>query len=206
MLSIAILAGGKSQRMGRDKAFLPFLGRPLIYRVMERLANMTDDLLLISPRTDDYLALGSRVEPDLMPGRGSLGGLYTALVKAYHPLVAVVPCDVPFINPVLLAYERDLLAASDFEAVVPSSPDGLEPLHAVYRKETCLSPVRGTLDAGEQKLIAWHPKVRVRILTIDETSAFDPGGRIFLNVNTPEDFTQAEYLAERERNQLYSSY
>ncbi len=198
MLSIAILAGGKSQRMGRDKAFLPFLGRPLIHRVVDRLAGLTDDLLIVAPRTGEYLALGLRLVPDLLPGRGSLGGLYTALASASHPLVAVVPCDVPFINPALLAHERDLLAPPGFDAVVPSSPDGLEPLHAVYRKEACLPPVRAALEAGEQKLIAWHPQARIRVLTVAETSAFDLHGRMFLNVNTPEEFALAERFSGEE--------
>jgi len=191
--------------MGRDKAFLPFLGRPLISRVVDRLADLTDDLLLIAPRTDEYLALGLRLVPDLLPGRGSLGGLYTALVSASYPLVAVVPCDAPFISLALLAHERDLLASPDFDAVVPSSPDGLEPLHAVYRRDACLPPVRAALDAGEQKLIAWHPQARVRILTAQETAFFDPRGLMFLNVNTPDEFAWAETLAEEEQNQLYSS-
>jgi molybdopterin-guanine dinucleotide biosynthesis protein A len=195
MLTIAILAGGKSQRMGRDKAFLPFLGRPLIHRVMDRLMALTDDLLLVAPRTDDYLALGVRLVPDLLSGRGSLGGLYTALVAASHPLVAVVPCDTPFISPSLLAHERDLFAYAELDAVVPSSPNGLEPLHAVYRREACLSVVRAALDDGEQQVIAWYPQVRVRILSVQETAAFDPRGLMFVNVNTPEEFSRAEELA-----------
>jgi len=198
MLTIVILAGGKSQRMGRDKAFLPFLGKPLICRVMDRVAELADDLLIVAPRTEEYLSLGVRLMSDLFPGRGSLGGLYTALVAAVHPIVAVVPCDAPFINPELIAHERDLLISSDFDAVVPSSADGPEPLHAVYCKEACLSPVRTALDAGLQKLIVWHPQARVRILTVAETSPFDPQERIFLNVNTPEEYLIAEKLAKEE--------
>jgi molybdenum cofactor guanylyltransferase len=196
MLTIAILAGGKSQRMGRDKAFLPFLGRPLIYRVMDGLTALTDDLLVIAPRTDEYLALGVRIVPDLLPGRGPLGGLYTALASASHPLVAVVPCDAPFISPDLLAHERDLVAASaDLDAVVPSSSEGLEPFHAVYRRDTCLPIIRETLDAGEQQVIAWYPQARVRFMTEQGTATFDPLGRIFMNLNTPDEFARAEELA-----------
>jgi molybdopterin-guanine dinucleotide biosynthesis protein A len=198
MLTIAILAGGKSQRMGRDKAFLPFLGKPLIRRVMDRVAELADDLLIVAPRTEEYLALGVRLMPDLFPGRGSLGGLYTALVAAVYPIVAVVPCDAPFINPALFIHECDILVSRDFDAVVPSSPDGTEPLHAVYWKEACLSPVRTALDAGLQKLIVWYPQARVHILSVTETSPFDPQRRIFQNVNTPEDYLKAEKLAKEE--------
>jgi molybdopterin-guanine dinucleotide biosynthesis protein A len=198
MLTIAILAGGKSQRIGRDKAFLPFLGRPLIRRVMDRLMELTGDMVIIAPRTDEYLALGVRLVPDLLPGRGSLGGLYTALASATHPLVAVVACDAPFISPALLAHERDLFASAELDAVVPSSPEGLEPLYAVYRRVTCLPAVRAALDAGEQRMIAWHPQARVRVLTVAETAAFDPLGRMFLNVNTPDDFALAERFAREE--------
>jgi molybdopterin-guanine dinucleotide biosynthesis protein A len=197
MLTIAILAGGQSQRMGRDKAFLSFRGRPLIRWVIDRLRDITDDMVIIAPLTNEYLALGLRVTPDRLDGRGSLGGLYTALSSATHPLAAVVPCDAPFISPVLLAHERDLLSSSGLDAVVPSSMESLEPLHAVYRCETCRPAIRAALDAGEQRMIAWHSRVRVRVLTSAETAVFDASGLMFINLNTPNDFMTAEHLDGR---------
>jgi molybdopterin-guanine dinucleotide biosynthesis protein A len=181
--------------MGQDKAIIPFRGVTLVRRVLDRLAGLTAEVIVIAPGSQEYLALGIRIAPDLYPGRGPLGGLYTALFTAIHPAVATIACDMPFVNADLLAYQRDILFSDNFDVVVPSSERGLEPLHAVYRRETCLPAVREALDAGEHRLISWFPRVKVRILTPKETNPYDPRGLMFLNVNTPDELAQAEVLA-----------
>ncbi|MBE3037368.1 MAG: molybdenum cofactor guanylyltransferase [Chloroflexi bacterium] len=195
MLTLAILAGGKSQRMGQDKAIMPFRGEALVRRVLDRLAGLAAEVIVIAPVSQEYLSLGIRIVPDWLPGRGPLGGLYTALFAASHPAVAAVACDMPFVSADLLAHLRDLLFSDNMDVVVPSSERGLEPLHAIYRRETCLPAVREALDSGEQRLISWFPRVKVRILTPEETNPFDPHGLMFLNVNTPDELAQAEKLA-----------
>ena len=207
MITLAIQAGGESRRMGQDKALLPFLGRPLILRVVERLAAFADEILVTTNQPADYAFLGLPLFADLQPGRGALGGLYTALHAAQHPLVAVVACDMPFASRALFEYERDLLVETGADVVIPSSAEGaehslsLEPLHAVYRRATCLLAIEDALAAGEWKLISWFPKVKVRTLTPAETTRHDPQGAehslslTFLNLNTPEEFHLAEQLA-----------
>lgn len=180
--------------MGHDKALLPFLGQPLISRVLDRVALLADEVLVTTNRPEAYAFLGVRSVPDLRPGRGALGGLYTALAAATHPLVAVVACDLPFASLELLTYARDRLLTSDLDAVVPTSVGGIEPLHAVYRKATCLPAIEQAMDAGEWKLIAWFSQANVCLLTAQETSLHDPGGLAFTNLNTPEDFRRAEAL------------
>jgi molybdopterin-guanine dinucleotide biosynthesis protein A len=181
--------------MGRDKALMPFLGRPLILQVMERLAAFADEVIITTNQPADYTFLGLPLFADLQPGRGTLGGLYTAINAAKHPLVAVVACDMPFASRALFEYERDLLVESGADVVISSTAEGLEPLHAVYRRATCLPAIQDALAAGEWKLIAWFPNVKVRTLTPEETARHDPQGLAFLNLNTPEDFRQAERLA-----------
>ncbi len=195
MLTLAILAGGKSQRMGQNKAMMPFQGEALVRRVLDRLAGLAAEVIAVAPGSQEYLSLNIRVVSDLLPGRGSLGGLYTALFAASHPAVAAVACDMPFANADLLAHQRDILFSDNVDVVVPSSEKGLEPLHAIYRRETCLPVVREALEAGEQRMISWFPRVRVRILTPEETKPFDPRCLMFLNVNTPDELTQAEKWA-----------
>jgi len=195
MITLAIQAGGESRRMGGDKALLPFLGRPLILRVVERLAALADEVIVTTNQPADYAFLGLPLFADLQPGRGALGGLYTALDAAKQPLVAVAACDMPFASRALFEYERDLLLETDVDVVIPSSAEGLEPLHAVYRRAACLPAIEDALEAGEWKLIAWHPQVKVRTLTPAETARRDPQGLAFLNLNTPEEFRQAERLA-----------
>jgi molybdopterin-guanine dinucleotide biosynthesis protein A len=195
MLTLAILAGGKSHRMGQDKAIMPFNGDVLICRVLDRLGGLASEVIVIAPEFQEYLSLGIRITPDLYPGCGPLGGLYTALFSASRLAVAVVACDMPFVNSDLFTYQQDILFSDNVDVVVPSSQRGLEPLHAIYQRESCLPAVREALDAGEKRLISWFPRVRVRILASEETSPFDPLGLMFLNVNTPEELAQAEKIA-----------
>jgi molybdenum cofactor guanylyltransferase len=195
-LSVVIQAGGQSRRMGRDKGLLPFLGQPLIQRLVERLSPIAAEVLVTTNHPQDYAFLGLRLVEDLLPGRGALGGLYTALSAARFPLVAVVACDLPFASPALLEDAAQLLVESNVDVVVPRSPSGLEPLHAVYRRETCLPVVKAALEAGQLKLIDWFPQVRLLERSAGEIAALDPSGLAFFNINTPQDLLQAERLAE----------
>src|SRR5215208_4858139 len=111
MLTVCIQAGGQSSRMGEDKALKTFLGRPLIQRVVERLSAVADELIVTTNRPEEYSFLGLPVFSDLKPGRGALGGLYTAIASATNPLVAVVACDMPFASPTLLQAAQEILLA-----------------------------------------------------------------------------------------------
>src|SRR5512135_2970118 len=146
--TIVIQAGGESRRMGQNKALLPFHGQPLIERVVKRLKSSADELILTANQPELFQFLGLPIFPDLIPGKGSLGGLYTALSAAHFPLVAVVACDMPFINPALLVAEQNLLVQGSWDVAIPRSEEGLEPLHAVYRKDACLTPIRRALEEG----------------------------------------------------------
>jgi molybdopterin-guanine dinucleotide biosynthesis protein A len=198
MLSVAILAGGRSERMGRDKALMPFLGRPLILRIIDRLRSLTDDLFVMTDRPADYAFPGIPIHSDLEPGRGALGGLTSSLMTARNPFVAIAACDMPFASPSLFEYERDLMTASGADVVIPSTGAGLEPLHAVYRRATCLPVLQVELEAGGRKVIAWLPKVKTQILSLEVTRGYDPQGLAFWNLNTPEDFRKAEAKAKME--------
>ena len=198
MQTLALFSGGKSARMGKDKALMPFLGRPLILRILERLASVAEQTILSTNSPADYTFLRLPAYPDLLPHCGAMGGLYTALVVAQNPVVAAVACDMPFANPGLFAYEIDLLSRTGADVVIPSTLGGLEPLHAIYRRETCLPVFRSALEAGQFKLIGWLPQVHVRLVPPEETARFDPNGLAFWNLNTPEDFHQAEERAKLE--------
>jgi molybdopterin-guanine dinucleotide biosynthesis protein A len=195
MLTISIQAGGQSSRMGEDKALKPFLGRPLIQRVIERLSPIADEIVVTTNRPADYVFLDLRLVSDLKPGRGALGGLYTAIASATHPLVAVVACDMPFASAKLLEAASRLMVEEEADVVIAKSEEGYEPLHAVYRRATCLSAIEAAIDADQWKVIAWFPQVNVRVLTPAEVESLNPDGLAFWNVNTPEEFAKAEELA-----------
>lgn len=198
MLTVCIQAGGQSSRMGEDKALKPFLGRPLIRRVVERLAPVADEMIVTTNRPEDYRFLDLRLVPDLRPGRGALGGLYTAVASASHPVVAVMACDMPFASAALLRAASRLLVKEEADVVIAKSEEGYEPLHAVYRRETCLPAIEAAIGADQWKVIAWFPQVKVRVLTPEEVRAHDPSGLAFWNVNTPEEFSKAEEIARAE--------
>ena len=198
MLCIAIQAGGESRRMGQDKALAPFLGVPLIQRVIDRLSPIADEFIVTTNRPEAYQFLGLPLFPDLAPGRGALGGLYTALSAASQPLVGVVACDMPFVCADLLAALRDALSAAGIDIAIPRLQGGLEPFHAVYRRDTCLPHIQTALQADKWRVDAWFAKAHIRFFDQPELQTFDPNMLCFSNVNTPEELAAAEQLARQQ--------
>lgn len=182
--------------MGEDKALKPFLGRPLIQRVIERLSPLADEVIVTTNRPVDYAFLNLRLVADLKPGRGALGGLYTAIASASDPFVAVVACDMPFASPVFFESARRLIVQEGADVVVAKTEEGYEPFHALYRRETCLPAIEAAIAADQWKVISWFSQVKVRVLTPDEMKGFDPSGLCFWNLNTPEEFSEAESRAQ----------
>ena len=196
-LTICIQAGGQSRRMGQNKALLPFAGVPLIQRIVERIRPIAAEILIISDERGRYKFLNLPILPDQIPGQGALGGLYTALFAASQPYVASIACDMPFVSPGLLRAEIELLENSRLDVAIPQTPQGLEPLHAVYRKATCLPAVEDAIRREQRRLVSWFDQVEIRVLTAEETTLHDPLQRAFININTPEDLALAEALAKQ---------
>jgi len=198
MLTVCVQAGGTSSRMGEDKALKLFLGRPLIQRVVDRLLPIADELIVTTNRPEDYAFLHTRLIPDLISDRGALGGLYTAIASATHPMVAVVACDMPFASVKLIEGMSRLIVQNEADVVIAKSEGGYEPLHAVYRRESCLPAIESAINADLWKVIAWFPQVKVHILTAEEIKLLDPDGLAFWNVNTPEEFAEAQRIASEQ--------
>jgi molybdenum cofactor guanylyltransferase len=196
MLTVVIQAGGRSSRMGQDKALLPFLGQPLIARVVARLSPVADELIVSTNRPEDYAFLGLPLVTDKIPDRGALGGLYTALESASQAQVAVVACDMPFASAELIRAQSAILQDESVDVVIPQTEGGYEPFHAVYRRETCLPMVEASIQAGIWKVISWFPLVKVRAIRSAELKQYDPRGVTFFNINTPAEFAEAESLAQ----------
>jgi len=195
MVTVAVQAGGESRRMGRNKATIPFLGRPLIERVIERVKPLANELLVTTNQPRDFEFLEYPLISDILPGRGALGGLYTALYAASSPVVAVVACDMPFVSPALLQAQIDLLNEFDADVVIPSAQEGLEPFHSVYRRDICLPAILTAINTNQKRIISWFPAVRVRVMTLEEVTIYDPIQLAFLNINTLEELAQAEQIA-----------
>ncbi len=182
-----VLAGGASRRMGRNKAFLELAGRPLIAHVLDRMAEVCQELLIVANDVPRYAGLGVRVVPDVFPNVGVLGGLHAGLQAARHDLILAVGCDMPFLNPALL---RAFAAwAEGYDVAALRQEEQVETLHAAYRR-TSLPAMEAAIRAGERRIISFFPDVRVRYIAPEEAEMLDPGLRSFRNVNTPEEWEE----------------
>ncbi len=191
--SLAIIAGGQSRRMGRDKAFVELGGKALIQRVIERSANLgQSETILITNKPAQYAHLGLPMFRDILPDKGSLGGIYTALARANNPAVLVLACDMPFIHTELLRFMIEQVS-EDTDIVVPRVEAYPQGLHAIYKK-TCIAPIAEQLAANRLKIIRFYDQMRVRYLDEADYAPFDPQGRSFANLNTPEELAEAERL------------
>ncbi len=186
-----ILAGGESRRMGSDKALLPLLGGRFIERVYRQMAELFEEVILVTNSPSLYADLPCRKVPDIYYKQGSLAGIHSGLCHARSEQAFVVACDMPFLSgPVI----RQLCALGEqADVVIPRSGYGLEPLHSLYSK-TCLPAIEQVLDAGRRKIVLFFPEVRVVEVAGAELLQIDPEGMSFRNINTPQ-----EYFALRDR-------
>ncbi len=190
MHSVLILAGGQSRRMGRNKAFLDWNGRPLIADLVERFRAVSDDVIVIAPDPEPFRGLPARLVPDPSPPVGPLGGLWSGLLSARYEWAFAMACDMPLADPRVARWLFDQRAGAD--AVVPVDEQGRpEPLHALYRA-SCLNAIASAMAAGQRALMAFYSAVRVRYLPPSAWRAIDPEGRSWRNINTPEDWEQLQ--------------
>lgn len=194
--SAVILAGGKSRRIGRPKAFLDLGGRPLIQSVIEVVRDTFPETLIVGPDTEPLRGLGLRLIPDRYPGAGPVGGAYTGITEASHPHVLVVGCDMPFLSSTLLAHLAGRI--DTHAAIVPRAADGLHPLHAVYSRDA-LSAFSSALEAGEFSFMALLSRLDAVKVEEEEMRRYDPELLSLFNVNQPGDFEAARKHWELRR-------
>jgi molybdopterin-guanine dinucleotide biosynthesis protein len=174
-----VLTGGKSRRMGTDKALLPVGGRPLYRIALDALREVTPNLLLAGGPAERFAGIGVPLVEDVFPG-SSLGGLHGALSAAATPFIFALACDMPSPSPALI---RRLLALREgYDVVIPRSGRRVEPLCAAYSR-ACIAPMERLLREGGHRIVDFFPEVRVRF--VDEERA--AGGDPFANLNTPEE-------------------
>jgi molybdopterin-guanine dinucleotide biosynthesis protein A len=198
--SAIVLAGGLSRRLGQDKRRLRIWGADgptLLAHTVGLVARLCDEVVVVLNDSEGWPDLPARLVPDAYANGGSLGGIYSGLAAASHDYALAVACDMPFLNAELIG--AMLARPRDYDALIPRSPRpgaarnalDLEPLHAIYGK-TCLGPMRDTLESGRRQIATFFPQVRVAYVEPEEIRRYDPEGRSFLNVNTPEQAAEAE--------------
>jgi molybdopterin-guanine dinucleotide biosynthesis protein A/molybdopterin converting factor small subunit len=195
-LSAIVLTGGKSSRMGRAKALLPFDGEPLIIHIVRRLQPLFGELIVVAAADQELPRLPARLVRDEVAYQGPVAGIYYGLAAARGAAAFVTSCDVPFLSLRLISYLISQI--SDHDVVVPYWQGRLQPLFAVYRRE--VAPLlKEQLERGELRPISLYAKVRTGEVSEEEIRRFDPDGLSFLNMNSPE-----EYQAARQRWEKYS--
>lgn len=180
--TLIILAGGRGRRLDRgEKAFVEVAGRPLIHRVLDLHERFAATVLVANP-TPALEALGLPLYPDRIPKAGAPGGVATGLEICRTPWACVLACDMPTVNPRVLAALWDL--RDGFDAVVPEAAGRLHPLHAFYRAATVSAVARSVAETGGsmQDLLE---EVNARIEPIADAASV-------ANVNTPEDLARVE--------------
>jgi len=191
-ITALVLVGGKSRRMGSDKAFLDIDGTPMFERVLEVLRSTFPSIILTGDRREPFARYGLTQYADIYPG-SSLGGLYTGLVHAATDRLFVCPCDIPFPSSRVIRHLCSL--AEGWDAVVPCPGHGYEPLFAVYAK-SCLQPIKDQLECSNHRVVDFYPRIRVRSVVEAELRNLDATGLSFTGLNTPEDVEKI--LAVRE--------
>ena len=203
-VSIAILAGGRSRRLGTDKALLRLVpgGPSMIERTALACAGLSDDLFVVAPETRGYADLGVRAVADRFPDEGPAGGVISALGAARLPCCLVLGCDYPFLARPLL---RWLIETADPDRpVVPQRPSGgrqggdstLEVLHAIYPVSARPS-LETSFGAGERQLARLVMALEPRLVRLETLLRLDPALRSFRSVNLPEDEAWAREVLAR---------
>jgi molybdopterin-guanine dinucleotide biosynthesis protein A len=190
-----LLAGGRSARLGTDKAFLQVNGQFLIERILRRLGQISEEIIIVANEVDRYEQFEGTVITDVYPGKGALGGIFSGLTRASNHHCVVVACDMPFLNVSLLRYMQGL--AADYDVVIPSVGGLTEALHAIYSKN-CLPFMDRQVQMGDLRIVHFFPQVRVRYVQQEEIGTFDPEHLSFFNINSQEDLDRARAIWCRE--------
>ena len=190
-----ILAGGKSSRLGQNKALQIIEGKSLIQWVVDRLAIFSKEIIIATAR-GEAIPCSSAVEiktvSDIYPGKGPLVGIYSGLIASSSSRAIVVGCDTPFLSISLLEYIAQ--TCSTFDVIVPRIKNKLEPLCAVYSKN-CSGPIQGLLEQNELRIDKLFSMVKVKYIEGDEINRFDPEHLSFFNINSQADLDRARKLA-----------
>lgn len=180
-----ILAGGRAVRMGgRDKAFAAVDGEPIAVRTVRLFRRLFPQVIVATNRPERFRGLEVQTVPDRHPDCGPLAGIHAAMLASRHPWLFVVACDMPGLDPDVIAWLLDRPRSGD--AVVPRWDDDIEPLHALYAVHA-LPVVERCLVTGRHAMREFLPAIRVDYVDERELRALRGAARSLLNVNTPED-------------------
>ena len=189
-LSIAVLAGGKSSRMGRDKGLVVFRGKKMIEQVLKVAAAISSDILIIA-NSEAYRQFSYPCFEDEIKDCGPMGAIFTALQQAKADKVLVLSCDVPLISASVL---QQLAKNCGEESALVASHDGqIQPLCGIYDKK-CIGFFKETIGLGNFQMKALLAEMDAKTMAF-EGEAYN---QAFLNINTPEDLAQIQKMYDEK--------
>lgn len=190
-MTAIILAGGKSIRMGRNKAFLKLKGKTFIEHQVDLLREIFDKIIISANTPSEYEYLNLPVFKDIFPEKGPLGGIYTGLINSSSFYTFMLACDMPFVEVELIRHLKSLTEGHD--VVVPQSNRGLEPLHAFYSKN-CIEPIKREIDRNKLRIISFFPEVNVKIVKLDSLTSSKSFKHSIKNLNTVKEYENAKNI------------
>lgn len=189
-----ILAGGKNSRLpGKKKTFHRIGAATMLERLSLLFSNLFDETIIVVNDPREFAGLDMMVVTDIIPARCALAGLHAGLFYASHPFAYVTACDIPFANERVIQYLTAKMDAKT-HVVVPRTPEGLEPLSAVYSRD-CLPLIEARLAENVHMIKRFFKKKRVKEIPIAVLKKLDPDLNFIFNVNTPKDLAQARRMA-----------
>ncbi len=189
-----ILAGGKNDRMGLNKALLKIGGATIIERLLDTINPMFTEIIVVTNYPDDFKFLDIRSVRDVVSTRGSLVGVYSGLINSDTHQNFFFACDMAFVKAGLVKFMTG--QSPGYDVTIPRGQDGLEPLHAIYSKE-CIGPIENQIKQGNMKIVDFFPLVRVKVIEKGTVVRLDPECMGFFNVNTRADYETALRIGER---------
>jgi len=184
-LTAFVLAGGKSTRMGQDKAFVDYSGRTLLARALDLARSVTPDVHIVGSR--ERFAEFAPVVEDKFRECGPLGGIHAALVASQTELNLILAVDMPFVSTAFLHYLlTQARSTRDADAVVPRAGGRWQPLCAIYRRKFSVT-AESALRVGRNRIGQLFDEIRLRVIDADELQGAGFSLDIFQNLNTPED-------------------
>jgi len=192
LITGAVLAGGRSLRFGKNKAFQQLRGKRFIDLAIESLRPFCDPVMVVVSEIEPYLDTGAMLVQDIIQHQGPLGGIYTALLFSSAEWVFVKATDMPFLVPELASLIID--AKEGFDAVVPKLNDFYDPLLAMYNRRCLPAIARQLQEPDKHQAIGFYRKIRIRTVTESEWRKVDPDALSFKNVNTPSDLADIDGL------------
>ncbi|RLD59751.1 MAG: hypothetical protein DRJ01_10870 [Bacteroidetes bacterium] len=190
-IGCSILAGGKNSRIGgRNKALIEIDSCTILKNNTEVLRSIFDEIILVTNSPEQYSCVKNdyTIISDKIKGIGPLGGIYSALLKTKKDSIFFVPCDMPFLNTVVINKVIEEYKNSNYDAVVPRIKDNIEPLHAIYKKSIYEKLYTHITEGSNYSIRNFYKKIKVHYLDLED-NLFN--NKVFTNINTHADLKTA---------------